>query len=119
MQKNNQNWIVIILLVLVVLLLVPQVFAGGRGYGMHAGYGRMGPGMMGPGMMGFGLVGLGWLFPAVLIILVIAAGVWLGNRLSGRASHNHYSQMAACSKCSQPLKAGWVACPHCGQTVKK
>ncbi len=129
MKNNSKNWIIIILLILLILFLVPQVFSYGRGNWMHAGYGKMGYdmmgygkmgyGMMGYGKMGYGMIGLGWLIPAIILILIIAAGVSLGNVLFRHGNKHHSTSKGVCSNCSKPVAADWNTCPHCSTTLKK
>ena len=108
MQKTNSYWILIILLIIIILLIVPSVFMSGRGSWMHSGYG-----MMGRGMMGFG-----FLIPALLIILLIAGGVWLGNVLTTRGHHHPSRQKDFCANCSKPTEADWKSCPYCSKPLK-
>jgi hypothetical protein len=124
MQKNNRNWIIIIILVLIILFLIPQGFMYGPGKGMHSGYGKMGYdmmgyGKMGYGMMGYGLMGFGWLIPVIFLILIIAAGVWLGNVFSARGHRHGHRPKAVCSNCSKPIATDWSTCPYCGTPVEK
>jgi uncharacterized membrane protein len=108
MKKSNLIWIFVIILI-VVLLGAPRLMYGGRGSYMHSGYSMMGKGMMGYGMSGFVL-----LIPALLLVLVIAAGVWLGNQLSNRGHH----QEITCPSCSKTVESDWLTCPHCSESLK-
>ena len=112
MSKNTPIWILIVLLILIFVIAAPLVLSYGRGYSMHPGYGMMGPGMMGLGMMGFG-----WVVPALLLILVIAGGVWLGNSLSSRKHHSR--PQPVCPNCSKPTEGDWTTCPYCSEPLKK
>jgi len=108
MKKNSLLWILGVILI-VVLLGAPRLMNAGRGSYMHSGYSMMGKGMMGYGMSGFVL-----LIPALLMILVIAAGVWLGNKLSNREHH----QEITCPSCSKTVESDWITCPHCSESLK-
>jgi len=108
MKKNNLIWIFVIILI-VVLLGAPRLMYGGSGSYMHSGYSMMGKGMMGYGMSGFVL-----LIPALLMVLIIAAGVWLGNKLSNR----EHQQEITCSSCSKTVESDWITCPHCSESLK-
>ncbi len=136
MKKNTLFWITGIVLVAVLLLFVPSMLMFGRGTSMHGSYGMMGDynydnnnvgpgssmmdgydgnGMMGyydggHGMMGGGWMAFGWIIPIVILILVIAAGVWLGNTLSNRGKN---STGSTCSNCSKFVNAKWKTCPYC------
>jgi uncharacterized membrane protein len=114
MGKNNFQWIIIFLLILVVILVVPRGLSYGYRGSMHSGYG-----MMGPGMMGYGMIGFGWLIPVIVLILVIATGVWLGNVFTGRKTHHQPHSDATCPKCSKPIEADWKTCPHCSESLSK
>ena len=107
MKKNKSNWILIVLLVLIVILVIPRGLSYGRGVSMHSGYG-----MMGPGMMGFG-----WIVPVILLVLVVAAGVWLGNKLSTRRPQHPAHRNDRCKNCSEPVEADWKTCPHCSEPL--
>ncbi len=119
MKKNTLFWIVGIVLLVIILLYIPSMLMNGRngrindGYGMHDGYGMMDDYGMhrGYGMMGGGYMTFGWLIPILIMILVIAAGVWLGNTLSSR------TVMRTCPNCSKPIKADWKTCPHCSTSL--
>lgn len=119
MKKNTLFWIVGILLLVIVLLYIPSIFMNGRysrindGYGMHDGFGMMdGYGIRGGyGMLGGGWMAFGWIIPIVIMILVIAAGVWLGNTLSSR------THVRTCPNCGKPAKADWQTCPHCSTSL--
>jgi uncharacterized membrane protein len=132
MKKNTLFWITGIVLVAVLLLFVPSMLMFGRGSSMHSGgYGMMGnfdnnnagPGssMMdgygGYGMMGGGWMAFGWIIPVVILILIIAAGVWLGNTLSNRTLSRSNSPDGKCSNCNTPVDADWVTCPYCSTTI--
>jgi uncharacterized membrane protein len=108
MKKSNLIWIFVIILI-VVLLGAPRLMYGGRGSYMNSGYSMMGKGMMGHGMSGFVM-----LIPALLLVLVIAAGVWLGNKLSNREHH----QEITCPSCSKTVESDWKTCPHCSESLK-
>ena len=108
MKKNSLLWILGIILI-VVLLGAPRLMYGGSGSYMNSGYSMMGKGMMGHGMSGFVL-----LIPALLLVLIIAAGVWLGNLLSNRERH----QELICPSCSKTVETDWQTCPHCSESLK-
>ncbi len=112
MKKNKSNWILIVLLVLIVILVIPRGLSYGRGVSMHSGYG-----MKGPGMMGFGMMGFGWIVPVILLVLVVAAGVWLGNLLSTRRPQHPAHRNDRCKNCSEPVEADWKTCPHCSEPL--
>lgn len=113
MKKNNGLWILIALLVLIIILIIPRGMSYGRGVSMHSGYG-----MMGPGMMGYGMIGFGWIIPFILLVIVISAGVWLGNLLSNRGFHHSANQNDLCKKCSEPVESNWKSCPYCSEPIK-
>ena len=113
MFRNKSNWLVIILLILIVLLLIPQVFSNRPMSLMHSGYGNKGYGMMGPGMFGFG-----WIIPVIILILVIAAGVWLGNIFSRRSKFHQIQQKESCPNCSKHIEGDWQTCPYCSETLE-
>ena len=109
MKKNTLFWIIGIVLLVIVLLYLPSMFISGRGGLMHGDYGMMDDYRMHReyGMMGGGFMPFGWIIPIVIMILVIAAGVWLGNTLSSR------THIRTCPNCNQPSKADWKTCPYC------
>lgn len=113
MKKNTLLWIIGIVLLVIILLYIPSIFMSGRGDWMHDGYGMMDDYDMhrGYGMMGGGWMTFGWIIPIVIMILVIAAGVWLGNTLSSRTA------MRTCPNCSKPAKADWQTCPYCSTSL--
>ena len=113
MKKNNPNWILVVLLVLIIILVIPRGLSYGRGVSMHSGHG-----MMGPGMMGHGMIGFGWLIPVILLVLVISAGVWLGNLLSNRGLHNSAHRNDQCKNCSETVEDNWKTCPYCSEPLK-
>jgi len=113
MKRNNTNWILIVLLVLIIILIVPRGLSSGRGVPMHSDYG-----MMSPGMMGHGMIGFGWIIPLILVVLVITAGVWLGNLLSHRSYQYSAHRNDLCKKCSEPVEANWNTCPYCSEPLK-
>ena len=132
MKKNTLFWITGIVLVAVFLLFVPSMLMFGRGSFMHnGGYGMMGdydnnnvgPGssMMdydgGYGMMGGGWMAFGWIIPILILILIVAVGVWLGNTLSNRNFARTTTSSGACSNCSKPANADWKTCPYCSTAL--
>ena len=138
MKKYTPLWILIGLLILVIILIAPRAFNQGRGVAMHQRYGMMDHddafhgmmdhddafyGMMGHGQADFrtrghGLVGFALLIPILLFILLIAAGVWLGNVLSSRKFHSSKGQ-SLCPHCSKPADDEWTTCPYCSKSLKK
>jgi uncharacterized membrane protein len=112
MKNKNYLWI-IILLIVIILIIGTSALSFGRRTWMHSGYGMMGPGMMGSGMGGFGLI-----IPIIIIIFVIATGVWLGNFLSSRGQHYHSAKENNCPKCSKQIESDWKTCPYCSETLK-
>ena len=106
-MKKNNSWILIVLLVLIIILIIPRGLSHGRGVSMHSGY----------GMMGYGMIGFGWIIPIILLILVIAAGVWLGNLISTRGIQQSAHQNDVCKKCSEPVEANWNTCPYCSEPL--
>ena len=107
MKNKNFLWIVILLIV-IILILGTNTLSFGRRTWMHSGYG-----MMGPGMMGFGLI-----IPIIIIIFVIATGVWLGNFLSSRGQHYHSAKENSCPNCSKQIESDWKTCPYCSEKMK-
>ena len=69
---------------------------------------------MGKSMMGYGMSGFVLLIPALLMVLIIAAGVWLGNKLSNR----EHQQEITCPSCSKTVESDWITCPHCSESLK-
>lgn len=103
MRKKNLLWILGIILI-VILLGAPRLMYGGRSSVMHPGYSDM---------MGHSMGGFFWLVPALLLVLVIAAGVWLGNLLSTRDN-----QQKICPSCSKNVESDWTTCPYCSESLK-
>ena len=141
MKKNTLFWITGVVLVAVLLLFVPSMLMFGRGSSMHnSGYGMMGDydnnnvgpgssmmdgydgnGMMGYdggyGMMAGGWMAFGWIVPILILILVIAVGVWLGNTLSNRTVSRSTPSSSICSNCNKPANADWKTCPYCSTVL--
>jgi len=117
MKNKNYLWI-IILLIVIILILGTNTLSFGRRTWMQSGYGMMGPGMMGPGMMGPGMMGVGLIIPIIIIIFVIATGVWLGNFLSSRGQHYHSAKENSCPNCSKQIESDWKTCPYCSEKLK-
>ena len=128
MKKNTLFWITGIVLLAALLLFVPSMLMFGRGNWMHdGGYNMMdgyntGPGssMMGDygyNMMGGGRMAFGWIIPIAILILVIAAGVWLGNTLSSRSKTYSSPLVNTCSNCKKPTNADWKTCPYCSTSL--
>ena len=111
-MKNKNNIWIIILLIILILVLGTNTLTFGRRNGMHSGYGMMGPGMMGSGMFGFG-----WIIPIIIVIIVIASGVWLGNFLSSRGQY-HSANENICPNCSKHVESDWKTCPYCSEPLK-
>ena len=141
MKKNTLFWITGIVLVAVLLLFVPSMLMFGRGgfmhdggYSMMDGYSNTGPsstmmggdydgyGMMGDyggySMMGSGWMTFGWIIPVFILILIIGAGVWLGNSLTNRGINSSASPARTCSNCNKPAEADWKVCPHCSVSLE-
>jgi hypothetical protein len=133
MKKNTLFWITGIVLLAVLLLFVPSMLMFGRGDFMHDGYGMMGGydvgpgssmmdgysgyGMMSGGMMGGGWMTFGWIIPVFILILIIGAGVWLGNSLTNRSINRSVASARICSNCNKPANADWKTCPHCSTAL--
>ena len=140
MKKNTLFWITGIVLLAVLLLFVPSMLMFGRGTSMYGGYNIMGgysdvgPGstmmggdyggynMMGDygsyGMMGGGWIAFGWIIPVFVSILIIGAGVWLGNSLTNRGINRAAASARTCSNCNKPANADWKTCPHCSVSLE-
>ena len=135
MKKSTLFWITGIVLAAALLLFVPSMLMFGRsgwmhdsGYNMMEGYSNVGPGssmmgdygygMLGGNMMGGGWMAFGWLIPIAILILVIAAGVWLGNALSNRSRISSSAPAQSCSNCSKAVDADWSTCPFCGTSLR-
>ena len=114
MSKNNYFWVLIVLLIVVIVLILPRGISYGGLSSMHSNYGMMGGGVMGGGMIGFW-----WIIPVIALVLIIAAGVWLGNFLTFRSKGHHPSKQHVCPKCSKPTEADWTTCPYCSESLKK
>ena len=84
----------------------------------NSGYGKMGRGNAGFSTMSHGMAGIGWLIPVLLFVLVIAAGVWLGNVFSSRKFHS-FRKTTKCQHCSEPVDDDWTTCPYCSKSLKK
>ena len=117
MRRNTPLWILIVLLIVVIILVAPRGLTYGRGTAMHSGYGMMDHRTAGYGMMNYGMTGFGWILPVILLVLVIAAGVWLGNLFSSRKGFSR-DQQAVCPKCSKPTDEDWTTCPYCSGKLK-
>ena len=115
MGRNNLNWVLTIILVLVLLVILPQVFSYGRGHMGYEGYGH--PMHSGYGMMGHGVIGFWWIIPAIILMLVIALGVWFGNLLTAQRYQGRGHQNDNCPNCAKPLQADWKTCPYCSQDL--
>lgn len=98
--------VLVLALAVAASLVLPFFFPASAGYGM------MGPGMMGGiGMpfLGFGM----FLWPLLLIGLVVAGAVWLVRGPSRPTP----TATRACPNCGSALQAEWKACSHCGEKV--
>lgn len=123
-MKRNTIWIIGAILLLAALFILPSLFYG-RG-GMMSGYGTMGNNWMnegyemgsGYGMMGGGMMGGSWIISIVVLILVIAGGVWLGNVLSNRGRISSSASAQTCPNCSKAVAADWRTCPYCSTSLK-
>lgn len=109
MGKNNYFWILIVLLIIVIVLILPRGLSYGGVSSMHTGY----------GMMGGGMIGFWWIIPVIGLVLIIAAGVWLGNFLTFRKHIHPSGESQICPKCSKPTEADWTTCPYCSEPLKK
>ena len=138
MKKNTLFWITSIVLLAVLLLFVPSMLMLGRGtsmhsdYGMMSGYSNSGPGstMMGGDYDGYNMMGdygghsmmggwmaFGWIIPVFILILIIGAGVWLGNSLTNRGINRSAALARICSNCNKPIESDWKTCPYCSTTL--
>jgi hypothetical protein len=83
------------------------------------GYGMMGQGMLGGwGRMGGFGSGM-FIWPLMLIGIVLAVVFWggRGQRPATAPSAAAPTALPVCKACSQSLQPGWKACPHCGERV--
>jgi hypothetical protein len=103
----------------------------GNGYGMGNNYNIGHNNFMGygNGMGGYQTDFMGFLFQAlfvgIIIILVVAAVVWVKNYIaSEEAKRNLYysqyenisnGQRKMCKNCGKDLNRDWKVCPHCGK----
>ncbi len=71
MKRKNILWISLLVIAVIAILLIPRLFFFNRGFSMHNNYGMMG-----------GWMFLGLIIPAGILVLIIAAGVWLGNKFT-------------------------------------
>ena len=110
-MKKSNIWIIILLIVLILVIGTSSLTFGRKNW-MHSSYGMKGPGMMGSGMYGFG-----WIIPVIIVILVIACGVWLGNYLSSRG-HHYSAKENNCPNCSKHIESDWKTCPYCSESLK-
>ena len=123
-MKRNTIWIIGAILLLAALFILPSLFYG-RG-GMMSGYGTMGNNWMnegyemgsGYGMMGGGMMGGSWIISIVVLILVIAGGVWLGNVLSNRGRISSSAPEQTCPNCDKAVATDWSTCPYCSTSLK-
>ena len=91
--------------------------------------------MMGPGMMGGWTGGWGWLgwlavligllLPLGVLILLVAAAIWLFRQASvasqgarsGEPEGTAGEAGQTCPSCGQPVQSDWRVCPYCGQDL--
>lgn len=116
MGRNNLNWILTIILILVILVVLPQAVSSGRGYLGYPGYGH--PMHSGYGMMGHGMFGLWWIVPGIILVLIIALGVWVGNVLTAQRAQIHNHQKEKCPNCAHAVEEEWKTCPYCSKKLK-
>ncbi len=122
MSKTLQ-WMVGVAALLLVLafaavMILPFFFPATGGYGM------MGQGMLGRGMMGgwgrMGGFGSGmFIWPLILIGIVVAVVFWVGRGQRPAPAPSAAAPIAlpVCKACGQTLQPDWKACPHCGERV--
>ncbi len=113
MKKNTFIWIVGGVLLILVLTFISTF---GRTNWMHNdGYGMMGGGYYpgAYGMMG-GWMAFGWIIPALFLVFLIAAGVWLGNTLSTREA---LAKKGTCPHCQKTIATDWQTCPYCSTAL--
>jgi hypothetical protein len=115
MGRNTLNWILTIILILVILVLLPGAFSFGRGHMGYAGYRH--PMHSGQGMMAPGMFGLWWIIPGIILVLIIALGVWVGNLLSTQKGYGQSHQNETCPNCSQEIASDWKTCPYCSKKL--
>ena len=94
------------------------VFSMLRPWGM--GYGMMGRGVYGFNLFGGLAMGVMMLFPVLLVVGLVAGGIWLAGSLTRAVTDEHTSPAggAACSNCSRSVQSDWQICPYCGQPLK-
>lgn len=114
MKRKNILWIILAAIGVLAILIVPRLLFFTHSFGMHTNYGMRG-----------GLMFLGLLIPAGLLVLLIAAGVWLGNVFSGRINKPQDNPVtpviveATCPNCSRKIEADWNTCPYCGTDLSR
>ena len=115
MGRNNLNWILTIILVLIILVILPQLFSFGRGHMGYADFRH--PMHSGHGMMGYGFFGLWWIVPGIILVLIIALGVWVGNLLTTHRGHDYTYSKETCPHCSKVVAPDWKTCPYCSKKI--
>jgi hypothetical protein len=126
-MKLNKLWIAILALAGagVAFLAGMAVYGWGRPFqGWMHGYGMMGgaPGWLFP--FGGGFMGVMMLFPILIVIALVAGGVWLLANLTrpaGTPAPPFVTQAPAgrvCSHCGRAAQADWNTCPYCGGTLQ-
>lgn len=122
-MNKTIGWILAIAAIL--LLAVPALWmlSNWWGYGgMMGGYGMMGRGYGFVNPLGWLGMAFMWLFPAAVLVLIVAGTVALINALT--RSTNMPSQTPpsissrACPNCGKPAQTDWKTCPYCGHSLE-
>ena len=117
-MKPVWKWILGILSVIVIATLLFGI--GYLGFGhrvayMHSGFDGHAPMMRGYGYSPFGglFMGFGMLLAALIPLGILFGVIYGAVRLAIRDSR----PKQPCANCGKPVRAGWVACPHCGKKI--
>ncbi len=121
-MKKTIGWVLAIVAILLLALPALWIISNWWGYGgMMGGYGMMGRGYGFVNPLAWLGMAFMWLFPAAILVLIVAGAVALINALT--RSTNTPAQMGpsasdrVCRNCGKPAQADWNTCPYCGQSL--